>query len=297
MRDRAEWRTLALIGACHLLWLIAVFMPLGIPPWLRFAFLVPLITFHSSLQHECLHGHPFRRQALNDLLASLPLGVFVPYRRFKATHLKHHVNENITDPFDDPESWYLDSPVWERKSGPVRRLFLLNNTLVGRVLLGPAIGTVGFLTAELRQVRSDDRTIAMVWAAHAAASVTLLAVIARFGEIGIIAYLVAAYAGMGLLMVRTFLEHQAHERAGARSVIIEDRGFFALLFLNNNFHAVHHAYPSLAWYRLPGFFRQNRDRFLKRNRGYRYATYWTVLRRYAFRRKEPVAFPLERRTR
>ena len=161
----------------------------------------------------------------------------------------------------------------------------------------PAIGLIGFSGWEAAAGRGTATAASLAdWATHAAAASVLLLVVALFGRVGVAGYLAAAYAGMGLLMVRTFLEHQAHERAGSRSVIIEDRGIFALLFLNNNFHSVHHAYPSLAWYRLPGFFRQNRDRFLKMNGGYRYDSYGAVFRLFGFRRKEPVEFPLERRS-
>ncbi|HET7411824.1 MAG TPA: fatty acid desaturase [Pararhizobium sp.] len=294
MRDRAEWRTLGLIAGCYGAWLAICFLPLNVPDWLRLAMLIPVITFHSSLQHECLHGHPFRRQALNDLIVWPPLGLFVPYPRFKATHLKHHGNENITDPYDDPESWYVDKPIWQRRPWLVKRLFLLNNTLLGRITLGPAIGFLGFLSWELAAVRNGDRQIARDWGVHVIASAILLVLIGLYSQVGAVPYAIAAYAGMGLLMVRTFLEHQAHERARSRSVIIEDRGPLALLFLNNNLHSVHHAYPSLAWYQLPGFFRANRERFLKMNGGYRYDNYGTIFRRFAFRRKEPVEYPLER---
>lgn len=293
MRDGAEWRTLALIGGCYILWLVLVFAPLDIPIWLRVVLLAPLLTLHSSLQHECMHGHPFRRQIVNDALVWPPIGVLVPYARFKATHLRHHVNENIADPYDDPESWYLEMEDWQRKSALAKRLFLVNNTLAGRIVLGPAMGLIGFAGWELRQIRGGNGHVVADWAAHAAAALALLLAIAVFGKVGVAGYLAAAYAGMGLLMVRTFLEHQAHERAGSRSVIIEDRGIFALLFLNNNFHSVHHAYPSLAWYRLPGFFRRNRARFLGMNGGYRYDSYRAVFRLFAFRRKEPVEYPLE----
>ena len=296
MRERAEWRTLTLIGGCYLLWLVVAFVPLDIPAWLRFVLLVPLVTLHSSLQHECMHGHPFRRQVLNDMLVGVPIGVFVPYARFKETHLRHHINENLADPYDDPESWYLDRDIWRHKSGFAKRLFLLNNTLAGRIIIGPAIGLAGFLGWELRQAGNGGSRALADWAAHAASACALLLALEFFGKVSISGYVLAAYAGMGLLMVRTFLEHQAHQRAGSRSVIIEDRGIFALLFLNNNFHSVHHAYPALAWYRLPGFFRQNRDRFLKMNGGYRFDSYRTVFRLFGFRRKEPVEYPLERRS-
>ena len=97
---------------------------------------------------------------------------------------------------------------------------------------------------------------------------------------------------MSLLKIRTFLEHQAHERAAARSVIIEDRGPLAFLFLNNNYHAVHHAHPQVVWHKLPQLFRDRRAQFLQRNGGYRYASYADVFAKHLFRTKEPVAHPL-----
>ena len=58
--------------------------------------------------------------------------------------------------------------------------------------------------------------------------ISLLAV----SEMPFWAYLLSAYLGLSLLKIRTFLEHQAHEKARGRTVIIEDRGPLALLFLN-----------------------------------------------------------------
>ena len=49
-------------------------------------------------------------------------------------------------------------------------------------------------------------------------------------------------------------------------MIIEDRGPLAILFLNNNFHAVHHANPRLAWYRLPAEYARRRDEWLRAER-------------------------------
>ena len=46
------------------------------------------------------------------------------------------------------------------------------------------------------------------------------------------AYLVACYVALSILKIRTFLEHQAHRLARARTVIVEDRGLLAFLFLN-----------------------------------------------------------------
>jgi fatty acid desaturase len=106
------------------------------------------------------------------------------------------------------------------------------------------------------------------------------------------AYGLAAYLALSILKVRTFLEHRAHEKAAGRSVIIEDRGPFSLLFLNNNLHAVHHAHPRVAWYDLPGLYAARREHFLAKNRGYRYRSYAEVFARHFLAAKDPVPHPL-----
>lgn len=294
MRNDAEWRTLLLAGVCYAVWLLLTFGWADLPDILRVLVLIPTITLHSSLQHEFLHGHPFRNQKLNDLLIAPPIGVLVPYLRFKSCHLTHHINENITDPYDDPESYYLDRTVWARLPAWFRSLLVANNTLVGRMTLGPALATVGFLRSEFVRSKAGDKVIPTVWLRHILAVALLFWMVSAYGSLTPLAYFTAAYFGMGLLMVRSFLEHQAVEKTNQRSVIIETKGPLSLLFLNNNFHSVHHAYPSLAWYRIPAFFRENRERFLRMNGGYRYESYWEVFRRFGFRTKEPVAWPIER---
>ncbi len=297
MRNDAEWRTLLLAGVCYAVWLLLAFGWADLPDIVRVLLLIPVITLHSSLQHEFLHGHPFRNQKLNDLLIAPPIGVLVPYLRFKSCHLTHHINENITDPYDDPESYYLDRNVWAAIPGWLKGLLIANNTLAGRITIGPALATIGFLRSEFVRARAGDANILKVWLRHFLAVVLLFWLIANYSSLHPAAYFVAAYFGMGLLMVRSFIEHQAVEKANQRSVIIETRGPLSLLFLNNNFHSVHHAYPSLAWYRIPAFFRENRARFLRMNGGYRYQSYWEVFRRFGFRPKEPVAWPIESRKR
>lgn len=295
MRNDAEWRTLLVAGVCYAVWFWLTFGWAGLPDTVRVLFLIPIITLHSSLQHEFLHGHPFRNQKTNDLLIAPPIGVLVPYLRFKSCHLAHHINENITDPYDDPESYYLDPKVWSLIPGWLKTLLIANNTLAGRMTLGPALAAAGFARSEYQRARIGDRAVLPIWLQHAIAVLLLLGLVARFGSLHPVAYFIAAYFGMGLLMVRSFLEHQAVEKANQRSVIVETRGPLSLLFLNNNFHSVHHAYPSLAWYRIPALFRENRARFLRMNGNYRYESYWDVFRRHGFKPKEPVAYPLETR--
>lgn len=291
LRDRAEWKTLSLILACYAAWVGILSNPVDMAVWAQCLLLIPLITLHSSLQHECIHGHPFLDQRLNDALVAVPLGLFVPYPRFKAAHIKHHHGANLTDPYEDPESGYLAPERWQRLPAAVKTLLHWNNCLVGRVLLGPLVSVVGFAASEWSPVRRTPVVI-RIWLVHGCVVVALLGAIQAWTSLSAALYLLCAYVGYGLLSVRTFLEHQADDSIRARTVLIEDTGPFSWLFLNNNLHAVHHAYPNVAWYDLPRLFRNNRQRLLAMNRGYTFKSYGDIWRRYAFRAKEPVAYPL-----
>ncbi|MEH6528157.1 MAG: fatty acid desaturase [Sneathiella sp.] len=291
LRDQNEWKTLLLIGGIYVVWGVSVFASFHLPIWLTFLALIPIITLHSSLQHECIHGHPFESQKINDLLVFLPIGLFLPYPRYKELHLAHHQKASITDPTEDPESWYLTADQWQRTPKPLKILFEVNNTLLGRLLLGPLLGTGRMILGDISKMRHGDRKLIHMWASHILTCTALLSFLAVFGSIPISVYFAAAYVGMSILMIRTYLEHQANWSMRARSVIIEDHGLLSYLFLNNNLHAIHHAYPTVAWYRLPRLFRKNRQQFLELNKGYYFSNYLDVIRQYAWVQKEPVIFP------
>jgi hypothetical protein len=40
---------------------------------------------------------------------------------------------------------------------------------------------------------------------------------------------------------------------------------FHLLFLNNNYHVVHHAFPALPWFRIPAVRSPQRDGYIERS--------------------------------
>ncbi len=290
LQDKTEWRTIALLIVCYGSVGLMIFNPLALPLWAQVLILVPLITLHSSLQHEYMHGHPFKAQLLNDILVWLPVGIFLPYFRFKAAHLKHHMDCQICDPFEDPESWYKDPADWDSKPQWVKMIFDVTNTLLGRMVLGPAFSVVGFTFHEMGTLNTKN---AITWALHFAAAFGLLAALHRFSELPVWVYLLCCYGGYSLLMVRTFLEHRAHEVEAARTVAVEDKGILSYLFLNNNLHVVHHMHPKLAWYQLPQLFEEKREHFLAVNNGYYYKNYLEIFRRFAFKRKEPVRYPLD----
>ncbi|MEY8843117.1 fatty acid desaturase [Cribrihabitans sp. XS_ASV171] len=253
-----------------------------------------IAALHSSLTHEVLHGHPFRSRYLNEALMALPLTLGIPYNRFRDLHLAHHLDANLTDPYDDPESNYLDPARWQALPRWKQVILSLNNTLAGRMVLGPIIGQLAFMAEEWRLARQGDRAVWLAWALHLPGVVVVLWLVS-LSTMPVWAYFCAAYLGLALLKIRTFLEHRAHEKARGRTVIIEDRGPLAFLFLNNNFHVVHHMNPGAPWYALPGLYRQGKSRYLAVNDGYVYRSYAEIFRQYFWRAKDPVPHPLWRR--
>ncbi len=287
-----EWPTLLLLAATYGTWALGTTWLAGVSLPLAIMVTGIAIAQFSSLQHEVLHGHPFRSRRLNEALVFPGLALVVPYSRFRDLHLAHHHDPSLTDPYDDPESNYLDPAVWGRLSVPMKRLLRVNNTLAGRVILGPAIGTVMLIRQDMHEIRQGDPGVLTAWLWHAAGTALVLAWLLTVGQMPVWACVVAAYLGLSLLKIRTFLEHRAHEAFRARTVIIEDRGPLALLYLNNNLHVVHHMHPQVPWYRLPALYRANREHYLRRNEGYVYRSYAQIIRQYLFRAKDPVPHPI-----
>ncbi|WP_296765238.1 fatty acid desaturase [Sediminimonas sp.] len=292
---RVEWPTLALVVLCYGLWGLGTtwvagwFLPAGI------ALTMLAVALHSSLAHEVIHGHPFRSVRANAALVFPALALCIPYLRFRDTHLAHHVDAILTDPYDDPESNYLDPGVWAGLPRWLRAVLQFNNTLAGRLLIGPAVGQAAFMADDWRAIRAGNRRVLAGWLWHIPALVPVIWWLAAVAQMPVWAYLLSAYGALSILKIRTFLEHQAHERARGRTVIVEDRGPLALIFLNNNLHVVHHMHPRVPWYRLPALYAANRARYLACNEGYAYRSYREVFRHHFWRAKDPVPHPLWRR--
>jgi len=292
-KPAVEWPTLLMFAATVALWLAGISAIYAWSPVLGIIVTGIAIAQHSSLQHEVLHGHPFRNVALNEILATPSPCLTVPYGRFRDTHLAHHHDPVLTDPYDDPESNYLDPAVWQRLGRVQKALLWANATLLGRVLLGPIIGNYVWLKAESRLALAGNKAVQRDWALHLLGLLPIVALI-WYAPMGFWAYLLAAWIGHGLLKIRTYLEHRAHTLCRARTAIVEDRGPLALLFLNNNLHAVHHAHPKVPWYQLPQLYAKNRDHYRRRTEYYVYRSYVEVFARHFLRCKEPIAHPFFR---
>lgn len=293
MSTRVEWRTLGLILGCYALWTIAAALWNTAFWGLALSLLAVLAAFHSSLQHETIHGHPTPWRWLNEALVSLPLGAVFPYRRYRDLHLQHHHDEHLTDPFEDPESYFWTANAVRQMSNWQRRLFGFNNTLVGRLLIGPALTIVGFTRTELARLRKGEPCVARAWALHGIGLVLLALLLTGVFGIPLWIYVICVvYPALSLTALRAFAEHQAAEAVGARSAVVEAHPFWALLYLNNNLHIVHHASPATPWYDIPKLYADRRDIYLAANENTLFLGYSDIWARFALRRKQPIEHPI-----
>ena len=292
--NQVEWPTLAMLVVCYVGFGCITIFGGSLPALIVIPLLAAVIALHSSLQHEVLHGHPFRNRSLSEATVFPAIGLFVPYLRFRETHLDHHRDPNLTDPYDDPESNYLDPKVWDTLSPLSRAVLVANNYLIGRILLGPAIGTAIFYYRDWTAWRSGTPGLGRAYLHHAVGVTLVLLWLVTMSTVAWWVYGAAAYFGLSLIKIRSFLEHQAHESVCGRTVIIEDKGLLSVLFLNNNLHLVHHAHPQIPWYDLPTIFEARREAYLARNYGYSYTNYRAIFARYLFQAKDPVRHPFYR---
>jgi fatty acid desaturase len=286
-----EWPTLALIAGVYVNLAMILWFHAALPWWVILPVGSYTAALHSSLQHEVLHGHPTRNRLLNEALVFVTPTMWLPYHRYRETHLTHHNDANLTDPRLDPESYYLLPEDWAHMPGIKRTLFALNQTLAGRMIMGPAVSVARFWSSDLSDCLAGNTRIMKAWGIFALACATTISIVTWFGMPLWQYILLIAYPGVSLALIRSYCEHQAAENIEHRTIIVEASPFWSLLFLNNNLHVVHHERPTMAWYKLPGFYRSEKSALIRRNNGYLMDGYAEIFRRYLFKAKEPVPYP------
>ncbi|TGV75115.1 fatty acid desaturase, partial [Mesorhizobium sp. M00.F.Ca.ET.149.01.1.1] len=217
-----EWPTVFLALFCYGAWLAAGLLLWPAHPLIALIALALILALQSSLMHEVLHGHPTRSARINEAFVFLPIGLVWPFRRFKTIHLRHHADERLTDPLDDPESYYQALWMHEELPPTMKLLLKVNNTMVGRLILGPWLSSVGFFIDDAKQIAAGDKAIRKAWLLHAI-GIAAVAPIVTFG-FGIplwLYVLVPVWLGQSLISVRTYAEHQWSEHPEGRTIIVE----------------------------------------------------------------------------
>lgn len=251
-----------------------------------------VVCLHGSLQHEAVHGHLAGKPLWNTILVILPLGLWIPYTRYRTLHTAHHECSAITDPVEDPESFYLTPEQWTALGPILKRLLMINQTLAGRMLLGPLMLVPAFWYREARRVLGGDPQVAREWLVHLLAAGALLTWLYGVCGLPLWQYLVLfVWPGTALTLMRSFTEHRPGDSNEERTALIEGSPITRLLFLNNNMHLVHHRHPELPWYAIRGLFLAQRSEWVERNGGFYFKSYWEVCRHYLLRPKDRPVHP------
>lgn len=287
-----EWPTLALAFGIYGGWLALTFFHDALPYWLVFPVLAWLVAWQSSLQHEVLHGHPTRLRAVNDSIGFPPLSLWLPYHVYRRLHLRHHDDTRLTDPLDDPESNYWTITAFH-SLGPIGRwMVAAQGSLLGRLMVGPAWRIPRFLMFQFISVWHNEPRQCRIWTGHLLGVTAVVAWLWLVCGFDLIAYgFLVVYPAMSLALIRSFAEHRAAMAVPERIAVVEDAPLFGLLFLHNNLHSVHHAWPRVPWYRIPQLYRRHREQLLRENGGLLYRGYWDVARRYLLKPHDRVIHP------
>jgi fatty acid desaturase len=295
-RWRSEWPTWFLIVAVYGGWFATALnaRSIGIP--LAVSILAVLSCLYLSLQHELLHGHPTRFPLFNALLGVAPLAVWFPYAVYRESHLRHHNDVHLTDPDLDPESYFVSAERWRGAGVAVRFLLVIRNTFFGRIVLGPWFSIVKTIGSAFTQIARGNGRIAAAWALHLVLLGLLATWLERYCGISPALFIFGVgYPALALSAIRSFQEHRAADHVAERTVINEASWAWRLLFLNNNFHAVHHDLPSVPWFAVASVYHGHRDAYLARNGGFIVRGYQEWLVRHGVQPIAPALHPLHAR--
>jgi fatty acid desaturase len=117
-----------------------------------------LAAFHTSVQHAVIRAHPTRACRLNELPFAFRRAAVFRYQRDEALHLQHHRGAHTTDPDEDSESYFWPRDQMRGMNNFPPLVFVLNNTLVGRLTVRPFLVIAGLLRRAAARVRVHEIT-------------------------------------------------------------------------------------------------------------------------------------------
>lgn len=281
-RFGVEWPTWLLIVAVYGSWLAALAWYAQGGSWGALAALAVIAAWHMSLQHELVHNHPTRRAWLNRWLGLLPLSVWYPFDVYRKSHLAHHNDELLTYPGQDPESNYHYPADFWQYSAPIRALLVTQRTALGRFFITPAFAVFQLLWPLRQAAYWRKPALRWTWLQHVTLLVLMLWAVQAWTGMAPWMYLLAVgYPALGLALIRSLYEHRPADLPAHRIVVNEAGWLWRLLYLNNNYHAVHHANPSLPWYAIPKAYTAQRDAYVQGTGGFLVPGYLRLIMRHA----------------
>lgn len=286
---RTELPTWVLAAAIYACWFALVWFHASLPWWVLLPAGAYVTAWHFNYQHEAVHGWRSIPRWLRTAIVWPPLGLWFPFEIYRRNHTIHHRNARLTYPGQDTETLYHAGDAWANYSGPWRLLLMANQTVAGRLLLGPFIRWWKLLRNDIAPLFAGRRDDLWIWIRHVIGISVILYFVTGVAGMPLWQYLLFFfYGGMALGMLRPFVEHRWAEKPYGRIASVESNWVFGLMFLWNNLHIAHHLHPTIPWFQLPRFYRENRERLLALNGNYVFSGYGVIAARHLFK---PVFVP------
>jgi fatty acid desaturase len=276
--DGPTWMVaLILYGA----WVLMIWFHALLPWWVIVPLGACLLAWHFSLQHEAIHSFRGVPAWLRFAVVFPPIGLWFPYPLYRKSHSTHHRDIHLTIPGVDTESYYVLRADWARMGAFQRGLLTFNQTMAGRLSIGPVLRVWILISKETRRLRHGDFSHLPHWAVHVVAVGALFWFICGVCGMPWWQYcLLIAYPGLSLSLLRAFTEHRAAVDSQERTASVESNFLFGILYLYNNLHVAHHLRPAIPWYDIPRFYRENRTALLESNGQFVYKGYGQLAKRY-----------------
>jgi fatty acid desaturase len=292
LKEAGEWRTLAVVIAVYGLTVLTVLRYDVLTPWLAVPMLAVLGAWHLSMQHEVLHGHPFKNQFINDAIGGIPVTLWIPYLAFKKDHYEHHLSD-LTNPALDNESYYVSQEQWD-KAGRIRRAaWTANRTILFRMFVWTIVSTITYVLSVLKRAVRGEKGDRLAVALHVVGLVFVVYLVSLSSMPLWQFALGTTYGGRILNAIRPFPEHKYQSGVETRTAMIMAGRFMSLLMLNNNLHVAHHDEPGVPWYRYDTLMQRVNAVQRARDAGVLYeGGYAEVFRRFSF---TPVDSPVRER--
>ena len=249
------WPTLLLFVAALLLWTAALWA--GVSGRIPAAMAVLLQTVAAFMQFTVLHdgvhrslmrGYP-RLNTVVSSVAGASLGLLAASAAFRYAHFKHHRHTN--ESASDPDLWSGHGRPWLL---PLR--WATADFYYGYVIL-----------KDWKQIPLADRLQIAVGVSAMLLLFVALAV-AGYGREALLYWILPArLAIVWLAFAFNFLPHhphateQRHNPYAATSIREGGEPVMRWLFLFQNYHLIHHLYPSVPFYRYLKIWRLNRAEF------------------------------------
>lgn len=290
---RWEGPTWLVAGGIYGSWVLLLLHWQAVPWPLESLLAAYILAWHFSLQHEAIHGWRSIPQWLRTAMVWPPIGGWWPFEIYRRSHSLHHRNSLLTIPGEDTETQYHSQANWAGYSPLWRGVLLFNQTMLGRLTVGPLLRLRKLVLVEGGLLLRGDFRNVRIWLGFFAGLAPILWFVSQVAGMPVWRYyLVWVLPGISLGLLRAFIEHRWGERPGQRTASVESNWVFGLLFLWNNLHIVHHLYPTMSWFEIPGFWRRNRERLLQHNGHFVFPGYAHLARRWGLR---PVFVPVHPR--